>query len=487
MKPLTLRIFGMDCTACAPELKRILLKQNGVLDAEVSYTSGKTSLTIDETFFDISQTEHAIKRAGFAIPMEHVVLSCNANVNITEIKEKLSALPGIASVTVSESDHTFLLSLYPIGITREDLQQAVSPATLSVNEWNSGEEELEQSDQLSMLRRLFLSVILATPIFWSPAPWIQFVLATVLQFGPGRYFYQRCLRAIYSKQLNMDFLITLSTSIIYIYSTVLTFTVHDNIKLYYLCDGVLMSLIFFGKYLEIIAKGQTSQSIRGLVHLIPQEALCVRDGQEIKIPSDALRPDDIVKIEAGMRIPADGILLDDTCYVDESMLTGESEPVQKGRGEHLTGGSLNRNESIYMKITHTGRNTTLQQMIDMVQAAQSSRAPLQNIVDRIAAIFIPVVLIISLLVFVIWYFWATPYNLSDALLTMCGVLVPKDRKHLIQVLRISHVQKDYTQLVADGFAVSYPRTAGTRRPDYSRAHFSSIEFVSSVCSHKSYV
>jgi copper chaperone CopZ len=118
MKPLTLRIFGMDCTACAPELKRILLKQNGVLDAEVSYTSGKASLTIDETFFDISQTEHAIKRAGFAIPMEHVVLSCNANVNITEIKEKLSALPGIASVTVSESDHTFLLSLYPIGITR---------------------------------------------------------------------------------------------------------------------------------------------------------------------------------------------------------------------------------------------------------------------------------------------------------------------------------------------------------------------------------
>jgi uncharacterized membrane protein YqiK len=102
-------------------------------------------------------------------------------------------------------------------------------------------------------------------------------------------------------------------------------------------------------------------------------------------------------------------------------------------------------------------------------------------------IFIPVVLIISLLVFVIWYFWVTPYNLSDALLTMCGVLVPKDRKHLIQVLRISHVQKDYTQLVADGFAVSYPRTAGTRRPDYSRAHFSSIEFVSSVYSHKLYV
>lgn len=274
-----------------------------------------------------------------------------------------------------------------------------------------------------MLRRLLISVALATPIFWSPAPMVQLALATFLQLGPGCYFYRGAWRALRNRQLNMDFLIALSTTVIYAYSAFLTFTVHEDIKLYFLCQGVLLSLIFFGKYLEIVARGETMSSIRALVHLIPQKATLLKDGKPIQISADALRPGDIVQFSPGERIPADGVLLTGECFVDESMLTGESDPIARRPGDALTGGALNRSGVITLRVTRVGRDTTLQRMIAMVQEAQNFRAPVQALVDRIAGIFIPAVLAIAGIVFAIWFFLAVPGELGTALLTMCGVLV----------------------------------------------------------------
>lgn len=227
-----------------------------------------------------------------------------------------------------------------------------------------------------------------------------------------------------SRQLNMDVLIALSTTVIYLYSAALTLTVHEDIKLYFLCEGVLMSLIFFGKYLEILARGETAQSIRALVHLIPQKAVRMEEsGKAADVSVDALRIGDLVRIELGDRIPSDGILRDGCCMVDESMLTGESELVLKKDGDVLTGGALNRSGNAVMRVTRIGRDTALQRMIAMVQEAQSSRAPVQNLVDRIASYFIPAVLTVALIVFGIRFFWVCPGNWENALLTMCGVLV----------------------------------------------------------------
>ena len=185
-----------------------------------------------------------------------------------------------------------------------------------------------------------------------------------------------------------------------------------------------MSLIFFGKYLEILARGEIAQSIRALVHLIPQKAVRMEEsGKAADVSVDALRIGDLVRIEPGDRIPSDGILQDGCCMVDESMLTGESELVLKKDGDVLTGGALNRSGNAVMRVTRIGRDTALQRMIAMVQEAQSSRAPVQNLVDRIASYFIPAVLTVALIVFGIRFFWVCPGNWENALLTMCGVLV----------------------------------------------------------------
>lgn len=421
MKNITLRVFGMDCVSCAPEVRRLLMRQKGVLEVQVNYAAGKIVMDINETIFDLAQTKTFLERSGFALPMEHLKLCTENSILAQQAVRGISQLFGVQSAAAEGSD--IKVCLYPVGLTAYDLQQAVPQGSLSIVKWDTDEEELEQNDQLSMLRRLLVSVTVATPIFWSPAPWVQLLLATLLQFGPGRYFYRRAWRAFRARQLNMDFLIALSTTVIYFYSAVLTFTVYEDIKLYFLCDGVLLSLVFFGKYLEIIARGQTIQSIRGLVHLIPQKAIRLEQGLPAEVSVDALQTGDLVKIESGMRIPADGIIQSGGCLVDESMLTGESEPVERKVGESLTGGALNRNGTVTMQVTRVGRDTTLQRMIDMVQEAQNSRAPMQAMVDRIAAVFIHVVLGVALLVFCIWFFRLAPGDWNNALLTMCGVLV----------------------------------------------------------------
>lgn len=420
MKQLTLRIFGMDCTACAPQLKKLLLRQPGVRTAEVAYPAGKATLQVEPAALDLAALHGAIQRAGFALPLETVELHLTG-ISPQQAQQAFSGLFGVKS-THAEGN-TVQLVLYPVGLTSQDIQSALPCGSCEICHWDSGEEALEQNDQLAMLRRLLAAVALATPIFWGPAPWVQFLLATVLQFGPGRYFYRGAFRALGSRQLNMDFLIALSTTVIYGYSTVLAFTVQDNIKLYFLCEGVLLSLVFFGKYLEIIAKGETAHSIRALVHLLPQKATRLEGGIPVEVPAEVLRPGDLIRILPGERIPSDGILKDGECLVDESMLTGESEPVPRQVGDSLTGGTLNRMGTATVEITRTGQDTTLQRMIAMVQEAQNSRAPVQNLVDRIAAVFIPAVLGVALAVFAIRFFWVSPGQWDDALLTMCGVLV----------------------------------------------------------------
>ncbi len=421
MSRLTLRIFGMDCSACAPQLRKVLLRQSGVKDAHVQYAGGCAVLDVDEEALRLPALEAAITRAGFALPTEQVRLSFPEEDPAEAALGKLSALPGVKSA--SREGTVLVLGLYPIGTTAQELQQAVPGTPFDVLQWDSGEELLEQGDQLAMLRRLLIAVALTTPIFWSPAPVVQLVLATLLQLIPGRYFYRGAWRALSSWQLNMDFLIALSTTVIYLYSTYLTFTVHEDIKLYFLCQGVLLSLLFFGKYLEIVARGETMSSIRALVHLISQKATLVKDGKPVLISADALRPGDVVQLSPGERVPADGVVLSGTCFADESMLTGESDPVPRQPGDAMMGGALNRRGTVTMQVTRVGRDTTLQRMIAMVQEAQNSRAPVQHLVDRIAGVFIPAVLVIAVGVFAVWYFLVSPGELETALMTMCGVLV----------------------------------------------------------------
>lgn len=286
-----------------------------------------------------------------------------------------------------------------------------------------GDEAEELKQRFRLLRLLIVSTALSMPLLWDLPPRFQFVLATVLQFWPGLYFIRNAVRGLKNRSLGMDLLVALSTTAIYVYSTVVAFTVTENIKLYYLCDGVLISLLLFGRYLESVAIYQSGEAVRGLLRLQPKTAIVLRDGIEVEIDASEIVSGDTILLRPGERIPADGKILEGNCLVDESLLTGESVPVQKNPGDSITGGTLDREGKVTYTATSVGEASTLQQMAAFVRRAQSEKAPVQRFADRIATIFVPSVVALAVLIFALWFFLLAPGDWGKAVSTVCGVLV----------------------------------------------------------------
>ena len=286
-----------------------------------------------------------------------------------------------------------------------------------------GDEAEELRQRFRLLRLLIVSTALSMPLLWDLPPRFQFVLATALQFGPGLYYLRNAIRSLRNRTVGMDLLVALSTTAIYAYSTVVVFTVTENIKLYYLCDGVLISLLLFGRYLESVAIYQSGEAVRSLLRLQPKTALVLRDGVEVEIDAAEIKTGDTILLRPGERIPADGQIIEGTCLVDESLLTGESVPVEKNPGELLTGGTLNREGSIRYEATTVGEDSTLQQIAAFVRSAQSEKAPIQRFADRIAFIFVPSVITLAVLIFALWFSLLSPGDWGKAVSTVCGVLV----------------------------------------------------------------
>ncbi len=286
-----------------------------------------------------------------------------------------------------------------------------------------GDEAEELKQRFRLLRLLIVSTALSMPLLWDLPPRFQFVLATVLQFWPGLYFVRNAIRGLKNRSLGMDLLVALSTTAIYVYSTVVAFTVTENIKLYYLCDGVLISLLLFGRYLESVAIYQSGEAVRGLLRLQPKTAVVLRDGIETEIDAAEIVSGDTILLRPGERIPADGTILEGSCLVDESLLTGESEPVEKRPGASITGGTLDREGKVRYTATSVGEDSTLQQMAAFVRRAQSEKAPVQRFADRIASIFVPSVIALAALIFALWFFLLAPGDWGKAISTVCGVLV----------------------------------------------------------------
>lgn len=414
MKTINLKIYGMDCVACLSSVKKILLNLKGIRSAEVFYSTSEAKIEVDESLLNLDELNNSLNKFSFYIPISTFKL------HTSEVEKTTNILINSLGVKeVVKEDLGITLKMYSIG-GLDILREYLKDCEYEIIEYDDGLEELEANNQLSMLRRLLISLLITTPLLWSPAPIVQFILASLLLFIPGRYFYRGFKRSIKSKQLNMDFLIALSTTIIYLYSTYLALTVHEDIQLYYLCDGVLLTLVLFGKYLEIIAKGETSKSIKSLFHLIPSKAIKLENGMEKEVPVDFLKVDDLVKVKSGQRFPSDAFALEQ-CEVDESLITGESKLVLKKEGDFLIGGSLNRKNDVLINIARIRQDTVLNKMIDIVKETQNSVLPIQAIADKISNIFIIIVLIIAIIVFSGYYFIYG--NITKAMLTMCGVLV----------------------------------------------------------------
>lgn len=425
MKDISLRILDMECAACVARLDRALEKLPGVQRAAVNYTAASALITYDERVTDLAAIAARVRRAGFRVPVaEQDLLPAEADAETAAAAAAaLRAVFGVKGVAV-QADGTLTAYLWPIGVDGRDLAAACAVAGCAVTpgELRGGDADQELEKRMDLLKTLVTSACCTAPLMLEMHPKLQFLAGTALQFGPGRYFYKSAWRGLRNRTFGMDFLVSLSSTLIYLYSAYVTFTPRRSYKLYFASDGVLLSLILFGKYMEQVAAGEANSAIRKLMHLQPRTAMVQRGDTFVELPVDQIAEHDLVRIRPGERVPVDGTVVSGQCAVDESMLTGESMPVDKAPGDKVIGGSLNRSGSAIVSAEALGKASVLEQIIQIVCQAQCEKAPVQRFADKVARWFVPGVIGAAALTFLIWYRRIAPRNLERALLTCCDVL-----------------------------------------------------------------
>ncbi|CAM3467907.1 heavy metal translocating P-type ATPase [Marinicrinis lubricantis] len=452
LKQSSLQITGMTCAACANRIEKGLNKLEGVKEANVNFAMERATITYDPTVMDLSKMEQSIQKLGYGTAKETIDLqlsgmTCAACAN--KIEKSLNKLPGVTNATVNFAMETAHVEYSPTEVTVADMQNQVEKLGYKAmpKQAQSNLEEHRYQEIIHQKRKLFISVLLSLPLLWSMVshfsftswiwmpelfmnPWFQLALATPVQFYIGKQFYVGAFKALRNKSANMDVLIALGTSAAYFYSLYLSIVwassadaAHHGPDLYFETSAVLITLVVLGKLFESQAKGRTSEAIKKLMGLQAKTALVVRDGQELTIPVEEVVTGDIVLVKPGEKVPVDGEVVEGTSSVDESMLTGESIPVEKNVGDFVIGATVNKNGRLRVKATKVGKETVLAQIIKVVEEAQGSKAPIQRVADRISGIFVPIVVAIAVLAFGVWYFIVTPGDFASALEKSIAILV----------------------------------------------------------------
>lgn len=451
-KQTTLQITGMTCAACANRIEKGLNKLEGVSSANVNFALEKASVTYDPGKVGVDKLEETIKKLGYDTAKEVVDfnlegMTCAACAN--RIEKGLSKLPGVTNASVNFAMETARVEYSPADISVSDMQNKVKQLGYKAvtKQENKKTVDYRKQEIKHQKRLLLLSAILSLPLLWSMVahfsftswiympeilmnPWFQLILATPVQFYVGKQFYVGAYKALRNGSANMDVLVSLGTSAAYFYSLYLTidwFTAganaHHGPSLYYETSAILITLVIMGKLFESLAKGRTSEAIQSLMGLQAKTALVVRDGQEMTIPVDEVIVGDMVLVRPGDKVPVDGVVLEGTSSVDESMLTGESLPVEKIAGDAVIGATINKNGMLRIKATKVGKETALAQIIKVVEEAQGSKAPIQRVADVISGIFVPIVVGIAVVAFLVWYFLVTPGEFAEALEKAIAILV----------------------------------------------------------------
>ncbi|SFX60608.1 Cu+-exporting ATPase [Thermoactinomyces sp. DSM 45891] len=367
-------------------------------------------------------------------------MTCAACAN--RIEKVLNRLEGVEGVNVNFALETAKVEYSPSVVSVEGIMKKIEQIGFQARvDEKKGDRPQETEKQRS---RFIWAAMLSFPLFWSMVshfsltswiwvpeifmnPWFQFVFATPVQFVLGWNFYTGAIKALRHKSANMDVLVSLGTSAAYFYSVYLTFTgfsqIGHYVELYYETSSVLITLIILGKWLEARAKGRSSEAIQKLMGLQAKSARVIRDGQEISISTDQVVIGDQVIVKPGEKIPVDGEVIEGISAVDESMLTGESIPIDKRVGDTVIGATLNKNGLLIVQATKVGKGTVLAQIIKVVEEAQGSKAPIQRVADQISGVFVPIVVGIAIITFLIWYVLVEPYQFAGALEKAMAVLV----------------------------------------------------------------
>lgn len=360
------------------------------------------------------------------------------------IEKGLNRLEGVGTVNVNLAMETARVDFDPTSTSISEILTKIKDLGYSafVKSEQIDVEELRKVEENRLKKRFLLALFLSLPLIWTmaghffflsflPVPdflssgWVQFFLATPVQFFVGLPFYTGAYHALRNRSADMNVLVALGTSAAYFYSLYLTLiTEHaGHVDLYFETSAVLITLIILGKWFEARAKGKTSAAIKSLMSLQAKTATVIRDGQELELPIEAVQVGDILFIRPGEKIPVDGEVLEGRSSVDESMLTGESIPVEKNAGDTVIGACLNKLGTLQVRASQVGKDTVLAQIIRVVQEAQGSKAPIQRFADRIAGIFVPVVVGIAVLTLLIWYFHLEPGHFAGAFEKAIAVLV----------------------------------------------------------------
>ncbi len=419
-KQTHLRIRGMTCATCAGAVESALKARHGVSKANVNFAAEKATVEYDPAVIGEKDLVRAIEDAGYGVAISEAVFDITGMTCATcarTIEEALSSLDGVVSASVNLATERATVRYDPEMITVAGLKKAISDAGYEAvprgDSLGDTVKEARAREDRRLRILLIFSFLLAVPTFilsmavpfeMSTNNWILLALATPVQLVAGWQFYVGAYKAIRNRRANMDVLIALGTSAAYIYSLLVTAApgVFDG-EVYFDTAALIISIVLLGRYFEARAKGRTSEAIKKLMGLRPSTATVIVDGRELELPIEDVEVGHTVVVRPGEKIPVDGLVIDGASAVDESMLTGESMPVDKKPGDQVSGATINKNGYLKFRATKVGKDTVLSQIIRLVEQAQGSKAPIQRLADSVAAIFVPTVLAVATLAFLGWY------------------------------------------------------------------------------------
>lgn len=445
LKHATLGVEGMTCSACSSRVEKVLNKMDGVT-AQVNLATEKATVDYNPETTSLDDITHRIQTIGYDVKTERADLdvmgmtcaSCSGRV-----EKVLNKQAGVKQAVVNLATESATIEYNPGVLNEQALIDRIKAIgyDAKVKAGNKEKESGKNKELKTMQWKLVIAVILSAPLLITmldhllgmslPAifmnPWFQFALATPVQFIIGWKFYTGAYRSLRSGSANMDVLVALGTSAAYFYSVYEGILTIGNPAyephLYFETSAVLITLILFGKYLEVRAKTQTTAALSNLLGLQAREARVIRDGEEVMVPIEEVTVGDVLSVKPGEKIPVDGIVKRGRTSIDESMLTGESIPIEKDAGEEVVGATININGNIEMEATKVGEDTALASIIQAVEDAQGSKAPIQRMADVVSSYFVPIVVGIAVLTFIVWMVFVPSGNFETALVAAIAVLV----------------------------------------------------------------
>lgn len=449
-KETTMQITGMTCAACSARIERGLNKMEGVEEATVNLALEKSMVKFDPSVISVEDIQKKVRDLGYDVVAEKAefdITGMTCAACSARIEKGLNRMNGVSHATVNLALEKATVEYNPLELSKSDIIKKVHAlgygAALKEEAREQGVDHRQKEIQ-KQTRKFIFAAILSLPLLWTMVghfsftsfiyvpdflmnPWVQLALATPVQFVIGSQFYVGAYKALKNKSANMDVLVALGTSAAYFYSLYLSIKsigAHGHtVELYYETSAILITLILLGKLFEAKAKGRSSEAIKKLMGLQAKTAVVERDGVEKVISLEEVVVGDIFHVKPGEKIPVDGTIIEGQSAIDESMLTGESVPVDKAAGDEVIGATINKNGFLRVEATKVGKDTALAQIIRVVEEAQGSKAPIQRLADKISGVFVPVVVGIAVITFIIWYTFITPGNFAEALESMIAVLV----------------------------------------------------------------